>query len=45
METKLDNLIAFLKRKFPEGIQMFDTRNIVGDPMITIYERDGICVD
>lgn len=44
-ETKLDNLIAFLKRNFPKGIPMFDTRNIVGDPMITIYDRDGICVD
>lgn len=42
---KVDKLIAFLKEKFPEGIQMFDTKNVVGDHMETIYEEDGITVD
>ena len=33
----MEKLIKFLKERFPEGIQMFDTRNIVGDMMETIY--------
>lgn len=41
----MEKLINFLKEKFPSGIQMFDTRNIVGDYMITIYDEDGIVVD
>lgn len=41
----MEKLIEFLKKTFPKGIQMFDTRNIVGDPMTTIYEADGITVD
>ncbi len=41
----MKNLINFLKKRFPSGIQMFDTRNICGDYMITIYEKDGITVD
>ena len=45
MERRRENLIAFLKEKFPKGIQMFDTRNICGDTMVNIYEEDGICVD
>ena len=41
----MDDLIKFLKKRFPRGIQMFDTRNICGDYMVTIYEQDGITVD
>lgn len=29
----MEKLIEFSKKEFPEGIQMFDTRNFVGDPM------------
>lgn len=38
-------LIAFLKEEFPKGIQMFNTKNIAGDYMITIYDEDNIEVD
>ena len=38
-------LIEFLRNRFPNGIQMFDTRNIAGDSMETIYHYDGILVD
>lgn len=43
----MEKLIEFLKKEFPEGIQMFDTRNIVGDTMTTIYYDvdDDIQVD
>ena len=41
----MEKLIEFLKKEFSEWIQMFDTRNIVGDPMYNIYSEDGIVVD
>lgn len=41
----MEKLIKFLKKEFPEGIQMFNTRNLVGDPMYTIYNKDGLVVD
>lgn len=41
----MDKLRNFLKEMFPEKIQMFDTRNFVGDFMITIYDQDDIQVD
>ena len=44
-EDKLEKLVNFLKEKFPDGIQMFDTRNWVGDEMTTIYEDSDITVD
>lgn len=39
------NLINFLAINFPNGVQMFNTRNIVGDTMHTVYHKDGIIVD
>ena len=33
----MEKLIEFLKKEFPNGIQMFNTRNLVGDQMRTIY--------
>lgn len=41
----MKKLIAFLKKYFPEGIQMFNTANIAGDFMITIYYEDNIEVN
>ena len=41
----IKKLIEFLKKKFPDGIQMFDTINFVGDQMFTIYSGDGFVVD
>ena len=41
----MEKLIEFLKKEFPDGIQMFNTKNWVGDPMYTIYRKDGIVVE
>ena len=41
----MEKLIEFLKKEFPNGIQMFKTRNLVGDQMCTIYNEDGFVVD
>lgn len=35
----------FLKKKFPNGIQGFNTRNIAGDSMITIYHKNNITIE
>lgn len=45
METKIKDLIAFLKDKYPNGAEMYNTRNLVGDILFTIYSKDGITVD
>ena len=42
---KIKKLIEFLKEKFPDGIQMFNTKNWIGDSMCNIYDEDGIQVD
>lgn len=48
MDTKVankENVISFLKKRFQNKIQMFDTRNFVGDHMITIYDSNGVVID
>lgn len=35
----------FLKNYFNYEIQAFTTRNVIGDPMETIYNEDGIQID
>lgn len=48
MDTKVankENVISFLKKRFPNKIQMFNTRNFVGDHMITIYDSNGVVID
>ena len=42
--NKLSKLKIFLQNNFP-NIQAFNTRNLVGDPMVTVYDEDGITVD
>lgn len=43
--TRLEKLKKFLQENHP-NIQAFNTRNIAGDRMITVYESsDGITVD
>lgn len=44
-EKKLIKLKKFLKGVFKKRIQAFTTKNIVGDYMETIYNKDGIQVD
>ena len=42
---RVEKVIEFLKKEFPDGIQMFSTRNMVGDSLYPIYEEDGITID
>lgn len=42
--NKLSKLKIFLQNNFP-NIQAFNTGNLVGDPMVTVYDEDGITVD
>ena len=42
--NKLNKLKEFLENNYP-NIQAFNTRNLVGDDMITVYDEDGITVD
>jgi len=45
MENKrFEDLKKFLKEKY-QGMQAFNSRNLVGDDMTTVYEKDGITVD
>lgn len=44
-EKRLIKLKNFLKEVFKKNIQAFTTKNIVGDFMVTIYNKDGIQVD
>lgn len=37
-------LKKFLQKKYP-NIQAFNTRNITGDFLLKVYDRDGIIVD
>lgn len=40
------DVTGVIKDNFLDGCHgLFDTRNIVGDPMETIYEKDGVSVD
>lgn len=41
----MQKLINFLKNNFPNGIQMFNTRNIPSDFTVTIYDENGITVN
>lgn len=42
---KIEKLREFLINNDYKGMQTFDSRNIVGDPMETVYNEDGITVD
>lgn len=44
IENKTQKVIDYLKKEFPNKIQMFDTPNIVGDAMSLIYNEDGIII-
>lgn len=41
---KIDKLKKFLQKEYP-NIQAFNTRNVAGDYLETVYEEDGITVD
>ena len=40
----IKRLKVFLQENYP-SYQAFDTRNIAGDDMETVYDKDGITVD
>lgn len=42
---RVDKLIEWLEEQDLLKMQMFDTRNFIGDYMETIYEENGIQVD
>lgn len=42
--NKIDKLKIFLQENYPNE-QAFNTRNIIGDYMETVYDEDGIVVD
>lgn len=41
---RIEKLICFLKDRFEDGVQMFDTPSIMGDYRFPIYNKDGISV-
>ena len=41
---RIENLIKFLKERFKDGIQMFDTPSMVDDFRVPIYNKDEIIV-
>lgn len=45
MNERIKRLVTFLTKENLLGWQTFNTRNIAGDPMRTIYREDGIIVD
>ena len=40
-----EDVEKFLKDSNLWGTQCFDSRNIVGDPMENIYDKDGVYID
>lgn len=42
---KIEKLREFLINNDYKGMQTFDCRSAVDDPMATVYEEDGITVD
>lgn len=45
LTERIEKVRAFIMAKGFVRMQTFDTRNVVGDPMETIYEAEGITID
>lgn len=44
--NKLEIAKEVIKRNFEQGeCGLFDSRNLIGDPMTTIYNHDGLTID
>lgn len=44
--AKLEIAKQIIKQYFKDAeCGLFDTRNLVGDPMVTIYSKDGLRID
>lgn len=41
----IQHVVNFLMVEFPNGIQMFNSRNIVGDEMETIFQSRDVSID
>lgn len=44
MEPRIKRLISYIKSRFKDGIQMFNTPSLTGDERGKIYGKDGITV-
>ena len=44
MEKNYDfqDVLSFLEKENLLGMQVFDTENVIGEPVKTIYEKDGV---
>ena len=45
LKLRRDNIVDFLNARFPEGVQAFDTPNVVGDPIVEIYDFQGVIIN
>ena len=43
--TRVESLVKFIKDNSFSGLQTFNTCNIFGDSLITVYEQDGITLN
>ena len=44
-KSRQENVVDFLNIRFPEGIQVFDTPNVIGDPVVEIYDFQGVYIN
>lgn len=44
-KSRQENVANFLNARFSEGIQAFDTPNVVGDPVTRIYDFQGVYIN
>jgi hypothetical protein len=45
MTERLKKALDFIKANYDSGIQVYFTRNIVGDDMDVVYQEDGITIE
>jgi len=45
MTERLKKVLDFIKANYDSGIQVYFTRNIVGDDMAVAYQEDGITIE
>jgi tRNA(His) 5'-end guanylyltransferase len=45
MTERLKKVLGFIKENYDSGIQVYFTRNIVGDYMDVVYQEDGITIE
>jgi hypothetical protein len=45
MTERLKKVLDFIKANYDSGIQVYFTRNIVGDNMDVVYQEDGMTIE